>query len=166
MNRKSIFREVINYDGIRWHLVYDPRNPNMLAPSLDGANISPLTVSQVKFPNGRDAWIVTMGVIFPAMTDITGKVTNARRMLGFRTFDREPKQGEPLPYKDMAYYLAEQETGNNSAAQKFLDAITGQDQTEEQEQDEDKPDSAWTSMFEQAEEAPVVINQSEVQVVS
>lgn len=165
MSKKSIFREVINYDGTRWHLVYDPRNPNMAAPSLEGGNLSPLTVSKVKFPNGRDAWIVTMGVIFPANTDITGRVMNARRMLAFRTFDREPKQGEPLPYKDMAYYLAEPENGNNSAAQKFLDAITGKGQSEEQEQEDDKPDSAWTDMFVEAEEVTTV-PASEVQVVS
>lgn len=168
MTKKSPFREVISYDGSIWHLVYDPRNPNMIAPSLQGANISPLTVSKVRFPSGRDAWLVTMGVIFPSTTDITGKVINARRLLGFRTFDHEPPNGIPLPYNDFAYYLAEPGNGAQSAAQQFLDAVTGVGQPPVQEPESEKPDSAWTDMFAENETPapPVIVPEQEVEVVS
>ncbi|MBD5585794.1 MAG: hypothetical protein HDQ88_11990 [Clostridia bacterium] len=131
----------------------------MIAPNLQGANISPLTVNKVQFRNGREAWLVTMGVIFPSTTDVTGKVINARRLLGFRTFDHEPQNGIPLPYNDFAYYLAEVGNGAQSAAQQFLDAVTGVGQPQEQEQESDKPDAAWTDMFEEneAHQAPTVV---------
>lgn len=158
MAKKSVFRETIEYDGTVWHLVYDPNaSATMAAPSLQGANLSPLVKNKIKFPNDPNpAWIVTMGIVFPAATDLHGNLVNERRMLAFRTFNREPQEGVPIPYNDLAYYLAEPVTSENSAAQKFVDAIIGVGQPEPEQAKEKEPDASWTERFVQARESMTV----------
>lgn len=153
MARKSAFRETIQYDGTIWHLVFDPASTYMVAPNMQGARISPLTVNKVVFrKTGQPAWIATLGVVFPAGVDSVGRLVNERRMLGFRTFDYEPPKQLSIPYNELAYYVAEPVSGNDSAAQRFLDAVGGVDQPPVIESEKDQVDTSWTQQFAEAEE--------------
>lgn len=148
MARKSAFRETIQYDGAVWHLVYDPASSYMVAPDLRGASVSPLTVNKVIFPKtGQPAWIATLGVVFPTGVDSVGRLVNERRMLGFRTFDYEPPKQLSIPYNEFAYYVAEPVSGNDTAAQRFLNAVSGADQPSAVEAEKGKVDASWTEQF-------------------
>lgn len=150
--KKSVFRDVIEYDGRLWHLVYDPNSDVTVAPNLSGAQVGPLIVNSVQFPgDSRPAWIATMGVVFPPTTDMRGRVVSERRLLGFRTFDYEPPKQLTLPYNELAYYLAEPSVGNDSAAQRFLDAVMGRGQPAPQQLSDVERDVSWTERFAQAE---------------
>lgn len=154
MAKKSNFRDVIQYDGHIWHLVYDPNSDITVPPNLGGAQVGPLIINEVRFPNDpKPAWLVTMGVLFPPTTDMTGRVVNERRMLGFRTFDYEPPKQLQLPYTELAYYLAEPSVGDDSMAQRFLEAVIGINQPSTQQLTQAEKDTSWTERFAKAEEA-------------
>lgn len=153
MAQKSAFRPAIQYDNTTWHLVFDPASNYMVAPNLQGARISPLTVNKVVFPGSNaPCWIATLGVIFPAGVDSVGRVVNERRMLGFRTFDYEPPKQLTIPYNELAYYVAEPSTGADSAAQQFLNAVAGYEQSTAEPAQSEQTDISWTQRFAEREE--------------
>lgn len=152
--RKSVFRDVIQYDGRVWHLVYDPNSDITVAPNLAGAQVGPLITNEVQFPGDtKPSWLVTMGVLFPPTTDMTGRVVNERRMLGFRTFDYEPPKQLQLPVSELAYYLAEPGVGSDSMAQQFLNAVIGVNQPSPQQIGQAEKDASWTEKFARATQA-------------
>lgn len=148
MARKSAFQETIEFEGATWHLVFDPASTYMVAPNLQGAQITPLRVNKVVFSRtGQPAWIATLCVTYPAGVDSMGRLVNERRMLGFRTFDYEPPKQLSIPYNEFAYYVAEPVSGNDSMAQRFLDAVSGANKQGGVGGDKPQVDVSWTKQF-------------------
>lgn len=143
MANTSVFPDTITFDGATWHMVYDPSCEATVMPSVDGKNVQRITCDAVKFP-GRDlpVWLMMLQILVPSSMDGSGKLIGARRMLGFRTFERQPPTTYRVQPNELVYYVAEQSDG--SAAQRFFNAITGQ---RGEPRPADKPDTSWCQTF-------------------
>ena len=112
-----------------------------------------MTCDTVRFP-GREApiWLVMVSILIPSRMDTSGQLIGARRMLGFRTFDRQPPTTYRVQPNELVYYVAEQSDG--SAAQRFFNAVTRRDTALPQGQA--KPDTSWCSQLASLEQTDEV----------
>lgn len=144
MANKSLFPDIINFDGTAWHMVYDPNCEATVMPSINEKDVQRMTCDTVRFP-GRDLpiWLVMVSILIPSRMDTSGQLIGARRMLGFRTFDRQPPTTYRVQPNELVYYVAEQSDG--SAAQRFFNAVTRQDTVASPGQA--RPDTSWCNQF-------------------
>lgn len=156
MANKSMFPDTINYDGNIWHMVYDPNCEATVMPSINEKDVQRMTCDTVKFP-GRDMpiWLVMVSILIPSRMDNSGNLIGARRMLGFRTFDRQPPTTYRVQPNELVYYVAEQSDG--SAAQRFFNAVTRRDAAAAQGQP--KPDTSWCNQLATLEQPEGVSNE-------
>lgn len=144
MGAKSIFPETINFDGADWRLVYDPNCVDTVLPSINERDVQSITIDAVRFPGRADpVWLTMAVILIPSAMDSMGKIIGARRLLGFRTHDRQPPPGYKVRPNELVYYAAAQSDG--SAAQRFFNAVTGQDRMQPAEAEQ--PDSSWQKQF-------------------
>ena len=149
MANSSVFPDVIQFDGSTWHMVYDQNCAATVMPSINEKDVQRITCDTVKFP-GRDTpiWLVVVTIVIPSRMDGVGNLIGARRMLGFRTFERQPPPTYRVQPNELVYYVAEQSDG--SAAQRFFNAITGM--SEAKMAQPNKPDTSWCKQFSALEE--------------
>lgn len=153
---KSMFPDTINFDGTTWHMVYDPNCEATVMPSIGEKDVQRMTCDMVRFP-GREMpiWLVMVSILIPSRMDTSGQLIGARRMLGFRTFDRQPPTTYRVQPNELVYYVAEQSDG--SAAQRFFNAVTRQDMATPQGQP--KPDTSWCNQLAALEQPDGVSNE-------
>lgn len=149
MANKSMFPDTIIFDGTTWHMVYDPSCEATVMPSINEKDVQRMTCDAVKFP-GRDMpiWLVMVSIVIPSRMDSTGQLIGARRMMGFRTFDRQPPTTYRVQPNELVYYVAEQSDG--SAAQRFFNAVARVGQMEAAQSS--KPDVSWCNQFAEMEQ--------------
>lgn len=156
MANKSMFPDTITFDGTTWHMVYDPNCEATVMPSINEKDVQRMTCDAVRFP-GRELpiWLVMVSILIPSRMDTSGQLIGARRMLGFRTFDRQPPTTYRVQPNELVYYVAEQSDG--SAAQRFFNAVTRVDAISAQGQT--KPDTSWCSQLASLEQPEGVSNE-------
>lgn len=144
MSNSSAFPDTIEFDGSTWHMVYDPNCEATVMPSINEKDVQRITCDAVKFP-GREApiWLMIINIVIPSRMDGAGKLIGARRMVGFRTFDRQPSPAYRVQPNELVYYVAEQTDG--SAAQRFFNAIARV--SAEPVAAQAKPDTSWCKQF-------------------
>lgn len=144
MANKSMFPDTIIYDGATWHMVYDPNCEATVMPGINEKDVQRVTCDTVKFP-GREMpiWLIMVSILIPSRIDTAGQLIGARRMLGFRTFDRQPPTTYRVQPNELVYYVAEQSDG--SAAQRFFNAVTRREEVQQASQA--KPDTSWCNQL-------------------
>lgn len=147
---KSIFPETLMFDGMTWHLVYDPKCDATVMPSFSEKDVQGMTCDTVRYP-GRDTpvWLVMVSILIPSRMDGVGQLIGSRRMLAFRTFDRQPPTTYKVQPNECVYYVAEQSDG--SAAQRFFNAIARVNTP--QAVSATKPDTSWCDQFASLEQS-------------
>lgn len=160
MANKSVFPPTIKFDGVTWHLVYDPSCEATVMPSINEQDVKNVTCDAVRFP-GRDGviWLMLMAIAVPSRRDSSGNIIGARRLLGFRTFDHQPSTAYRIQPNEFVYYVAEQSDG--SAAQQFFNAVVGIG--DPAVSTPNKPDTSWCQQFvrEDPEILPAPVEQNE-----
>lgn len=153
MANKSMFPDTITYDGSTWHMVYDPSCEATVMPGISEKDVQRMTCDMVRFP-GRELpiWLVMVSILIPSRMDSAGQIIGARRMLGFRTFDRQPPTTYRVQPNELVYYVAEQSDG--SAAQRFFNAVARI--SPDAPAISAKPDTSWCEQFAAIEEKPVL----------
>lgn len=153
MGAESAFPKVLEFDGIIWHLTYDPACESTVQPNLAGSNVSGPFLEQVQMPGtDRPVFLVLLNIIFPARYNVSGQVIPERRMFAMRTYDHKPFiQGlQMLNPSEFVFYIAEpSNNGSGSVGQRLIDAIVGA--SRERMEKKEKVDSSWTKMFTAAE---------------
>lgn len=120
------FPDVIQYEGINWHLVYAPNNERTVMPNLNGSQTLSITCDPIQVPGrNKPAYLVIADILYPARRDPSGRLISERRMKGFRTYDYQPANPNVVNPNDCVYYVAESSSRGVSAAQQFFDAVIG-----------------------------------------
>ena len=149
MGAESAFPKVLEFDGVIWHLTYDPACETTVQPNLAGSNVSGPFLDQVQMPGtDREVYLVLLDIIFPARYSVSGQVIPERRMFAMRTYDYKPfiKGLQTLNPSEFVFYVAEPvNQGNGSVGQRLIDAIMGA--SKERMEQKEKVDSSWTKMF-------------------
>lgn len=127
---KSIFSTVIDYDGRKWRLQYDPDDPAALMPDVGGGTITGLDCSKIKVPDPENSerYLMEVRITIPAYMR-NSKAVAEKQLLGLRVYDNEPPSPtsfEELNLPDCAIYLAEQQYEPTDRAQALIDAVLGQ----------------------------------------
>lgn len=140
MATNSIFPDTIMYDGVQWRLVYNPDCPDTVMPSINERDVQSVTMDTVSYPGrANPIWLIMVSIVIPASVDGFGKSIGARRMIGFRTMDRQPLPSYRVRPNELVYYAASQADG--SAAQRFFNAVTVLSRVTAEEAE--KPDTSW-----------------------
>lgn len=143
---KSIFSEVIDFDGRSWRLQYDPDDPSALMPDMGGGTITGLECSKIRVPDPENSnrYLMEVRITIPAFMR-NGKAVAEKQLLGIRVYDAEPPAPtsfESLNLPECAIYLAEPQYEPTDKAQALIDAVLGQ---YIKTQEAKKPvDSSWT----------------------
>lgn len=131
MASKSLFAQVIEWNGSRWYLQYDPADTMSVMPDLTGARILNVGCSEVKLPGqsgDKHYYLTVVDVEIPA-TVYGNEVRPARLLKGFRLYDYMPPEPTDVPsmrLQEMAYYLKEPAAfSNRQSAQDFLNCALG-----------------------------------------
>lgn len=131
MASKSLFAQVIEWNGSRWYLQYDPADTMSVMPDLTGARILNVGCSEVKLPGqseDKHFYLAVVDVEIPA-TMYGNEIRPARLLKGFRLYDYrppEPSDVHSLRLQEMAYYLKEPvAVSNRQSAQDFLNCALG-----------------------------------------
>lgn len=131
MASKSLFAQVIEWNGSRWYLQYDPADTMSVMPDLTGARILNVGCSEVKLPGqseDKPFYLAVVDVEFPA-TMYGNEVRPERLLKGFRLYDYmppDPTNIHSLRLQEMAYYLKEPAVvSNQQSAQDFLNCALG-----------------------------------------
>lgn len=146
----AAFPDSIEFDGVKWHLLYCPGCPTMVVPNLDGAQIVGTTCDPVQIPGREKPLFVSMiQVIFPAQQTVSGSISGERRLIAFRTYDYAMSDFRMIQPQDCVFYIAEPRTAESgSMAQRLYNALVGERQKEQIAQA--KADSSWCKQFEEA----------------
>lgn len=131
MASKSLFAQVIEWNGSRWYLQYDPADTMSVMPDLTGARILNVGCFEVKLPGqseDKHFYLAVVDVEFPA-TMYGNEVRPERLLKGFRLYDYmppDPTNIHSLRLQEMAYYLKEPAVvSNQQSAQDFLNCALG-----------------------------------------
>lgn len=139
---KFQFPECIEYDNMRWHLVYAPSSENTIVPNLTGFIVKNLECQPVTVAGRQQPIYMTIiDMVYPAHTNEHGEAVAEKRMKGFRTYAQPPMNPNAVQPADCVFYLTVPQAQGGSVAQRFFDAVIGQSQREQAKQA--KIDAAW-----------------------
>ena len=145
----AAFPDTIEFEGVKWHLLYCPGCPTMVVPNLSGSQIVGTTCDPVQIP-GRDKplFVSVVQILFPAQQTISGSISGERRLIAFRTYDYAVSDSRMIQPQDCVFYIAEPRTADSgSMAQRLYNALVGEQQKEAAAQE--KADSSWCKQFEE-----------------
>lgn len=145
---KSLFEQIIEWEGSTWHLQYDPADDMSVVPDLSGGRIVNTSCTEVKLPNtSPDAhyYMVTVDIEIPAVMR-GNEVRPAKQLKGFRIYDYmppEPTGVASLRLPEMAFYIKEPTSiPVGGSAQMFLDTILGKTLAAAEKRDD--MDRSWS----------------------
>lgn len=139
---KFQFPESIEYDNMRWHLIYAPSNDNTIMPNLNGFTVRMLTCQPVQLAGRQNPiYMTVMDMVCPAHRNERGEAVAEKWIKGFRTYSQPPINPNTVQPVDCVLYLTVPQAQGESATQRFFDAIIGQSQKEQERQA--RVDAAW-----------------------
>lgn len=127
----SMFSPVIEWDGSKWYLQYDPADSLSVMPDLSGGKIIGASCTEVKIPDSppeKHYYMAIIDVEIPAL--MRGSDVRPERYLkGFRVYDYmppNPQKPDSLHLPEMVFYLKEPAAvSNGHTAQDFLKVVLG-----------------------------------------
>lgn len=147
MSSGIAFPRSLSFEGLTWHLIYNPTDPAAgVPPDVSNAKFDARCDPVRVAGQNQSLFMLIVDFVLPTRTTVDGQLIPERRMRAFKLSRVAVDSVNSIIPAELVFYLAEPLPGSQgSGAQRFLDTILGV--AAEETAKRAAPDTSWCNIL-------------------